>query len=386
MSASSLMYRRECEKMGEYRSNRREAIQIITAAMASVSLSGCGRGQPKIAEERGSNTDQPAQKTDAPEPQDPNMTVKFTGSFVWNTIASGNDGPGPRSRHGLVYDQRGGATVLFGGIVWAKPTHLMSDTWELRNERWSRIDTAASPPARHRSAMIYDPHGGVTVLFGGQGSINQMLGDTWTYADGSWRERRILGRQPSPRCGHSLAFDEGLSKTVLFGGIAPGDKASGDTWLFDGGSWRPVVGSSPPARRYAAFAYDPALKGCVLQGGSEDDHGQRGFGDTWLFRDEAWTRMANGFDTEARDDHGIGYHKAAKRLVLLEGLGGKPGMLVREADGWRKVEVAPVAPRHQCSPLAWDDSLNGLVLYGGELRHGGPQYSATRVLRLSAGT
>jgi len=61
------------------------------------------------------------------------MTEKFTGSFAWNTIASGNEGPGPRSRHGLVYDRRGGATVLFGGIVWAKPTHLMSDTWELRN-------------------------------------------------------------------------------------------------------------------------------------------------------------------------------------------------------------------------------------------------------------
>ena len=232
--------------------------------------------------------------------------------------------------------------------------------------------------------MIYDPHSGVTVLFGGQGSINQMFGDTWTYTDGSWRERRILGRQPSPRCGHSLAFDEGASKTVLFGGIAPGDKALGDTWIFG----RRILAAGrrfiTAVRRYAAFAYDPGLKGCVLQGGSEDDHGQRGFGDAWLFRDETWTRMADGFDTEARDDHGIGYHKAAKRLVLLEGLGGKPGMLVREADGWRKAEAAPLAPRHQCSPLAWDDSLNGLVLYGGELRHGGPQYSTTRVLRLSA--
>jgi hypothetical protein len=59
---------------------------------------------------------------------------------------------------------------------------------------------------------------------------------------------------------------------------------------------------------------------------------------------------------------------------------------VREADGWRKAEAAPLPPRHQCSPLAWDDSLNGLVLFGGEVRHGGPQYNTTRVLRLLAGS
>ena len=37
----------ECEKMGEYRYNRREAIQTVAAAVAGVSLSGCGRGNPK---------------------------------------------------------------------------------------------------------------------------------------------------------------------------------------------------------------------------------------------------------------------------------------------------------------------------------------------------
>jgi hypothetical protein len=35
-------------------------------------------------------------------------------------------------------------------------------------------------------------------------------------------------------------------------------------------------------RRYAAFAYDPDLTGCVLHGGAADDTGRKIFGDAWL--------------------------------------------------------------------------------------------------------
>ena len=83
-------------------------------------------------------------------------------------------------------------------------------------------------------------------------------------------------------------------------------------------NWR----GGPRPRRYAAFAYDPDLQGSLLRGGSKDGHGGFQYGDAWLFKNGAWKPLGESFDTDSRDDHGVGYHRAAKRLVLLEGLGG----------------------------------------------------------------
>jgi hypothetical protein len=309
--------------------------------------------------------------------------------LVWKAIARGNEGPGLRSRHELAYHRDVRTTVLFGGMVWKGDGSLLSDTWELRDGNWSRVDVQNPPPARHRGAMVYDGRRGECVLFGGQakGWIGwPFLGDTWTYSEGHWRQWRAwFGSRPSPRCGHALAFDEEEGVTVLFGGIDPRDQPLGDTWVFDGSSWRQIRGSGPARRRYAAFAYDPDLKGCVLNGGSEDDAGRRSYGDTWLFRERSWTRLENGFDTAVHDDHGLAYHRAARKLVMFGGLGGMHGVLVREARGWRPVEAQVLPPRFQCSPLTWDDGLGGVVYHGGEVQHGGPQFDTTWVLRLSRG-
>lgn len=309
----------------------------------------------------------------------------MTPTFVWQEIASGEQGPGPRSRHCLVHDRGMQAIILFGGIIWDDQT-LCSDTWELQDASWSWVETAQSPPARHRGAMVYDGRQGYSVLFGGQASTGKMLDDTWIYTGRRWRQWKAWwwGRQPSPRCGHSFAFDEQIGVAVLFGGITPKDLPLGDTWLFARGAWRQVLGPAPPPRRYAAFAYDPDLKGCLLYGGSEDDAGRKGYQDVWLFRDLTWTRLPRTFEVDVRDDHGLAYHQAAKVLVMLEGIGGARGVLVRQDRGWQKVEVSPLHPRHQCSPLVWDEQLNGLVYHGGEVRHGGPQFDTTWVLRLVA--
>jgi hypothetical protein len=287
-----------------------------------------------------------------------------------------------RSRHGLVHDRGAKAAVLFGGIIWGPPETLKADTWELHDREWRRIDTPEAPPARHRGAMVYLDSQGQSLLFGGQGDTNDLLADTWTYAGRRWRRVRTGRMAPPARCGHCMAFDEQAGVAVLFGGIDVGMNSLGDTWLFDGTTWAEVRGRNPPARRYAAVAYDPDLQGCVLHGGSEDEAGRRSFGDTWLFRDRTWEPLGKGFDTDPRDDHGLGYHRAARRLVMLEGVAGARGILVREATGWRAVEANPLHPRHQCSPLAWDADLGGLLLHGGEVHHGGPQFDTTLLLRM----
>lgn len=311
------------------------------------------------------------------------MTNSDKLEFRWEVIADGDEGAGVRSRHCFAHDREAKTTVLVGGIIWERGGTLHSDTWELRSGVWHSIDCAPMPPARHRGAMAYDLVRGCCVLFGGQGSRGDMLDGTWLYSNRRWRRWRggWFASGPVPRCGHALAFDEQQGVSVLFGGIAKGDVSLGDTWLFDGKRWHEIPGPGPNARRYAAFAYDPVLGGCVLHGGSEDDHGQRQFGDTWLFRAGVWSRLPGGFDTDCRDDHAMAYHHAAAKLVMLDGLGGTRGVLVREQNAWQPAPVTPLHPRHQCAPLVWDAALNGLVLHGGEARHGGPQMNATLVLR-----
>ncbi len=307
------------------------------------------------------------------------MATKPPPTLGWEIIAEGQAGPGLRSRHGLAYDRHAKAAVLFGGIVW-NPFRLQSDTWELRGEEWTLIRTFwRKPPARHRGAMVYLDSRQESLLFGGQAKSGALLGDTWAYAGKHWRRLGTGG--PSPRCGHSLAYDEELGAAVLFGGIGLDDQSLGDTWLFDGASWKKVAGTGPPARRYAAFTYDPGLRGCVLHGGSKDDHGQRTFRDTWLFQHGTWKPLGKSFETDPRDDHGLGYHQRAKRLVMLEGVSGERGILTREEDGWYPLPADPLHPRHQCSPMVWDDDLGGLLLHGGEVRHGGPQFDETLLLR-----
>ena len=312
------------------------------------------------------------------------MAKNVGRTFRWEVVAAGELGPGPRSRHGLTFDRAANAAVLFGGIIWDEHESLLSDTWELHDGRWTQIRTTDAPPARHRGAMVYLASREQSILFGGQGQTCNFFGDTWAYSQKRWQKLRRWpwSSAPPPRCGHCMTYDEQTGVAVLFGGIDSNNDSLGDTWLFNGTSWKKVRGSGPPARRYAAFAYDPELKGCLLHGGAADDHGSLTFGDIWLFRDHAWKRLAMSFDTDARDDHGMAYHRQAKRLVMLEGVAGARGILVREDVGWRPVEASPLHPRHQCSPLVWDDRLNGLLMHGGESRHGGPQFDMTLLLRI----
>jgi hypothetical protein len=365
---------------------RRQVLKAGTSLFVGVVLGGC-KNENHAGDER-QEASPAIQKSQRP--RDGSAHAKPKGplpTLGWETIASGTDGPGPRSRHGLVYDRKARAVVLFGGTIGggSRAMRLKSDTWELKGESWSQISISVPPPAIHRGAMVYCDNIESTLLFGGQGAKGQMFGDTWIYTAGDWRLRSDIAGPP-PRCGHCMAYDS-VGHVVLFGGIkADGvlDQSLDDTWIFDGTSWTKLDIKGPPARRYAAFAYDPQLGGCLLHGGSADDFSRIPFGDAWLFQKGNWKRLPETLTTTARDDHGLCYHRRANRMVLLEGLSGTRGVLVRENDQWKKVAAHPIHPRHQCSPLAWNDDLGGIIMHGGEARAFGPPLEETLLLRMPA--
>ena len=73
-------------------------------------------------------------------------------------------------------------------------------------------------------------------------------------------------------------------------------------------------------------------------------------------------------------------------MVVLESLirdhQGEPirEVLTLTNSGWKEIDVSPLHPRHQCSPLTYDSELGGLLLYGGELGHGRPQLQEMLIL------
>ena len=103
-------------------------------------------------------------------------------TFKWQVVETGPDGPASRSRHGLIHDPVERATILFGGIVWGERQQVLADTWSLKDGHWTPVDVSQSPPARHRGAMAFDEARGISVLVGGLGAGNFLLGDTWTFA------------------------------------------------------------------------------------------------------------------------------------------------------------------------------------------------------------
>lgn len=178
-----------------------------------------------------------------------------------------------------------------------------------------------------------------------------------------------------------MAFDEHREAVVMFGGIGTGDRSLDDTWTFDGTRWTKLKIPGPSKRRYAALGYHPELRGCVLHGGSEDDAGKRQFNDTWLLRDDKWTRLAPGFGR--RDDHTVGFHPVSQEFLMLDTLHApeRLGVLNVDEGEWDLQPAAEMPPPHQCSPWVWDETQNGLVMHGGERKHGGPNLAETRVLR-----
>lgn len=161
-------------------------------------------------------------------------------SATWTEVASGSSTPPARQAHVMVFDERRGRTVLFGGMGTGpsgQPPPSLADTWEFDGTGWTQRQVAG-PSARNAAGATYDTRRGRVILFGGAGA-NGFLGDTWSWDGTEWKKLSDLG--PSPRAMGYLAYDKARDRVVLFGGrngYPNGDQ--NDTWEWDGTSWRRV--------------------------------------------------------------------------------------------------------------------------------------------------
>jgi hypothetical protein len=138
--------------------------------------------------------------------------------------------------------------------------------------------------------MAYDSNGGRTVVFGGEGVNDVVLGDTWQWDGSVWTQVADFGATPSVFT--ALAFKG--DSVALFGGATPSTPVQvfGTTWTWDGRHWTLRQDIGPGPRWHHAMAYDSKRSHLVLFGGSATTEEQNsvvadntmfsfGLGDTW---------------------------------------------------------------------------------------------------------
>ena len=198
------------------------------------------------------------------------------------------------------YDAASDRIIVFGGYGTLGGA---SETWglDVPAATWTQMPPATSPPGRNFHTMAYDPGTDRVILFGGTAEEdgNTHHGDTWAYDydTDTWTELTPK-RSPSARTYMAMVYEPVGERMVLFGGawgLWPEEDTLGDTWAFDPrtSTWtklRPATAPSP--RAWYSMAFDAETEKVVLfSGGATRD---TDLTDVWLFdpRANTWTQVA----------------------------------------------------------------------------------------------
>lgn len=226
--------------------------------------------------------------------------------------------------------------------------------------------TRQVPGPRFGHALSYEGSREQVILFGGAGLDRTPLGDTWVWDGQSWK--RIATEGPSPRSWPTMAYDSKRDRVILFGGrgrTAANQESMGDTWAWDGHVWSQLADEGPPARDHHTMVYDRHRDRIILFGGW--NYQQRTpLGDTWEFDGEYWRKVAgNGPDPRAA--HGMAFDPQRREIVLF---GGRTleeffgDTWVWSDGGWAQRQI-PGPPARAFQGMAPDPEPGKMLLFGG---------------------
>lgn len=269
-----------------------------------------------------------------------------------------------RYSHSIAYDQARQRVVLFGGH--GTNNRSLDDTWEWDGRTWTQLLPANSPEGRELAGMVYDPRRQRIVLFGGWSVQTQsVLGDTWEWDGRNWT-RAPTQDAPTARAGVLMAWDSARQRVLLFGGHWRND-FSDETWSWDGSVWRLLQpANSPPPRMNGTIAYDSARQRVVLHGGRNANNiGDRN--DTWEWDGSRWVERQPLHVPPARAGATLVYD-ARNRTTVLFGGHHANGYTLGDTWLWDGLDwtQGPFSPGGlEGSAMAWDVGAERVVLFGG---------------------
>ncbi len=118
-----------------------------------------------------------------------NETWEWDGTS-WLQLPSA---PSGRFNPNVVHDGAGQRLLVFGGWTGSK---RIAQLEQLKSNKWQAVPTSGSGPApRNHAAMVYEERRGRVLLFGGhEGEL--VFGDLWAFGNGAWDS---LGATPAKR-------------------------------------------------------------------------------------------------------------------------------------------------------------------------------------------
>ena len=228
----------------------------------------------------------------------------------WNVSGA----PPLRNFGAMAYDSTDRETVVFGGLG---QSGMLGDTWAYTNGSWRELCTGTSvapscavePPADTYPTMADDPADGGIVLV-------ESTGVTWAFANGTWSDSHANRSMTDT---DAMVFDSLLGQVLWFGGNP--SASSGSTYEYTRGNWTPLgsAGPEPAPRSRAAFFVDLADRYAVLFGGTSGS--STPLGDMWTFDGTIWRHLTPtvlppaGTVAESSYDPNFGYG-----LVLVGGV------------------------------------------------------------------
>jgi len=199
----------------------------------------------------------------------------------WSEVAAPS-GSSPAARESATMAPLGStALMLYGGL--AASSSGVDSLWFWSGARWTAGPSVAGAV---EGADLLAPLGGqvVDVNTDPYGFLSTWSGTTWVSsapieAGPSWSQRT------------SSAVASLHGTLVLFGGQDSEGNCLGDTWTYDGGQWTSYAGPAPSAREGVALA---TLGDVVLLFGGDDCRGNPGnpLGDTWEWSGSSWTQLS----------------------------------------------------------------------------------------------
>jgi hypothetical protein len=143
--------------------------------------------------------------------------------------------------------------------------------------------------------------------------------------------------------------------------VVPAQALGSLTWL------RLSPSSHPPARYYAAMAFDDAHNELVLFGGYNADAGAF-LSDTWTWNGSNWSQESPAHVPPFRDAAAMAYDSKSARLILYGGFTGtgyRQDMWAWTGSDWTDITPVPVPPARGWTGWANDPSTGNLIMYGG---------------------
>lgn len=303
----------------------------------------------------------------------------FTGLFVFSASTLMAVGPAARYETRMVYDPTTTHMILFGGLTatdsGTKKPYRLGDTWEWTGSRWIERYPAHAPAARSGHALVYDSNRNRIVLFGGRSDTAEM-NDTWVYANRDWQPIETPNSPPT-RILPGAAFDPIRDRLVIYGGTqvsADGKTVTPvhDTWEFDGTTWTRIGGDGPAVTK-PLLAYD-AARNQVIMLGLDDKLATQMY--TYDAGAGTWNHATPAAVPPCVNEGALTWQSSNETVLYSGGVCSNSAAAddTYEWDGstWNKVEVVTAATRLFGAALAFDDSRQIAVMFGGTPVFGTP--------------